>query len=373
MGKISRRLTIKAGTSALCALGLTGLPAKAGMSLPPISEADLAAGFTDRWNLIKSIDLSLKYLGSNAAQQTYPRLGISLDLMTRSLKRFREITKFAINAQTFARQVNLEFALYQVDPRPDTDTVLITGYYHPVFKASLTRNGIYQYPLYLKPRDLVLDRNQKPLGQQTANGLKPYPTRAEIERQNLLAGQELAYLSDPIERFLVHVEGSAQLQLNDGSTRQVGFVAKSGRQYSSVGKALIADSKVAADRMSLDGMKQFFHENPDQIETYLYKNEAYVFFDWTDSNGPYGCLGLPVTAMHSAAMDKDIFPPGGLVFIQAELAEGSLRQFVLDQDSGSAIKGRGRLDLYVGAGLRAERLAGNIKAPASLYYLLLKA
>ncbi|MBC7880580.1 MAG: MltA domain-containing protein [Anaerolineae bacterium] len=373
MAKISRRLTIKSGVSALCALGMTGLPAKAGMSPPPISEADLAAGFADRWNLIKSIDLSLKYLGSAAAQQTYPRLGISLDLMTRSLRRFREITKFAINAQTFARQVNLEFALYQVDPRPDTDTVLITGYYHPIFKASLTRNDVYRYPLYVKPRDLVLDRNKQPLGQQTANGLKPYPTRGEIERQNLLTGQELAYLSDPLERFLVHIEGSAQLQLTNGTTRQVGFVAKSGRQYSSVGKALIADGKVPADRMSLDGMKRFFRENPDQIETYLYKNEAYVFFDWADAGGPYGCLGLPVTAMHSAAMDKDIFPPGGLVFIQADLADGPLRQFVLDQDSGSAIKGRGRLDLYVGAGLQAEKIAGNIKTPASLYYLLLKA
>jgi membrane-bound lytic murein transglycosylase A len=342
------------------------------LPVPP-TLADLEAGFANRPSLLHSLDLSLDYLTKPSSWLSYPRFGISHALMERSLRRFRALLVTAHSPREFAEKVRSEFNLLAVNPNPEAPEVLITGYYHPVFRASLTPSETYRYPLYRRPVDLVLDESKQPLGRRTAEGLiAPYPTRAEIEQKNLLTGQELIWLADPLERFLVHIEGSATLKLPDGSLRHVGFVAKSGRPYSSIGKALIADGKIPKEQMSLSALKDYFRRNPQDLETYLYKNEAYVFFDWTDGRGPYGSLGMPVTAMHSAAMDKSIFPPGALLFIQAQLADGPLRQFVLDQDAGSAIVGPGRLDLFVGTGEQAEEKAGRIKHPAQLFYLLLK-
>ncbi|WP_051382892.1 murein transglycosylase A [Gloeobacter kilaueensis] len=369
-----RRAGARTIWATISALYLTSsLPVAAAPLLVPTdaTAVDLAGGWHDRWTLIRSIDTSLKYLKSPAAAAVYPREGVSRSRLASSLKHFREILKTAPDAQSFSARVLRDFQLYQVDPKPDSPEVLITGYYAPIYRASLKPTATFRYPLYRKPADLVTS-GERGLGQATARGIQPYPTRYEIEKQNLLAGQEIVWLADPLERFLVHVQGSARLQLTDGTTRSIGFAAKTDRPYRSIGKALVEDGKIRPEDLTLQAVKDYFKAHPDELESYLYKNDSYVFFRWTDDGGPYGSLGWPVTAMHSAAMDKRVFPPGALLFIQAELRDGPLRQFVLDQDTGAAIRGRGRLDLFVGTGPEAEYRAGQINSAARLYYLLLK-
>ncbi len=334
-------------------------------------EVDLAGGWHDRWTLIKSVDTSLRYLSTPAATRAYPRHGITRERLAASLRRFRAILKASPSAEEFSVRVGREFDLYRVNPEPDSPEVLITGYFAPLYRASRKPTATYRYPLYKTPSDLVTD-GVRGLGQRTAVGVRPYPARAQIEKQNLLAGGEIVWLADPLERFLVHVQGSAKLVLTDGTTRSVGFSAKTDRPYQSIGKALVADGKILEQDLTLQAVKAYFRAHPEKLESYLHKNESYVFFRWTDDGGPYGSLGFPVTAMHSAAMDKSVFPPGALLFIQAQTRAGMLRQFVLDHDTGAAIRGRGRLDLFVGTGPEAEDRAGQINAPARLYYLLLK-
>lgn len=364
--------TISLVLAALISLGSPGLANTPVLTPVPMTEADLAGGFHDRVLLMRSIDYSLQYLSSGSAANAYPRLGFSRERLVRSLKRFRQILKEAPNSWAFRVRLAREFSLYRVDSRPDSPEVMITGYFAPVYRASLRPTSTFRYPLYRVPADLALSSGNRALGRRTASGVDPYPSRAEIEQQNLLAGSELVYLSDPLERFLVHVQGSARLVFPDGRTRSLGFAAKTDRAYTSIGKALVLDGKIRAEDLTLQALKQYFQQYPEQLETYLYKNDAYVFFRWTDEGGPYGSLGLPVTPMHTAAMDKSVFAPGALLFIEAQLRDGPLRQFVLDQDTGAAIRGRGRLDLFVGTGPEAEYKAGQINGPARLFYLLLR-
>lgn len=339
----------------------------------PARSVDLAAGFHDRWTLIRATDWSLKYLKTNSAKRAYPRLGITQARVVRSLERFRQLLVVSTDDGQFAGHLREEFILYQVNFEPEMprDRVLMTGYFQPVYRASLTKSATFRYPLYRKPADLAVDGSGR-LGRRTASGVRPYPTRAEIEDTNLLAGLELVWLDDALARFLVHVQGAARLQLTDGRLFDIGFAAKTDRPYRSIGQALVRDGKIRAEDLTLQAVKDYFAQFPGQLESYLRLNESYVFFRPTDEGGPYGSLGVPVTGMHSIATDKAIFPPGCLAFIQAELKNGPLRQFALDQDAGAAIRGNGRVDLFVGTGPVAESIAGDINTRAQVYYLLLK-
>ncbi|MBC8121521.1 MAG: MltA domain-containing protein [Gemmatimonadaceae bacterium] len=354
------------------------IPTVFAQALVPIDDpgrgVDLAAGFRDRWTLIRATDWSLKYLKTNSAKRAYPRLGISHARVVRSLERFRRLLVDSADDVQFAKRLREEFVLYQVNFQPEMprDSVLMTGYFQPVYRASLTKSATFRYPLYRKPADLVVDGTGRALGRRTAAGVRPYPTRAEIEDTNLLNGLELVWLDDALARFLVHVQGAARLQLTDSRLFDIGFAAKTDRPYRSIGQALVRDGKIRAEDLTLQAIKDYFAQFPEQLEPYLRLNESYVFFRPTDEGGPYGSLGVPVTGMHSIATDKGIFPPGALAFIQAELKNGPLRQFALDQDAGAAIRGNGRVDLFVGTGPGAERIAGDINTRAQVYYLLLK-
>lgn len=199
--------------------------------------------------------------------------------------------------------------------------------------------------------------------------------------QGALKGLELVWLKSRLEAFLVQVQGSAKLALTDGSTMSLGYAGRTNYPYVSVGRELVNDDKFTLEELSLPLMLDFFRDNPQALDEYLPRNPRFVFFQSTNGAPPTGSLGVPVLAERSIATDKSLLPPGALALITTQLPyiDGSgqyvkrpVSRFVLDQDTGGAIKGAGRADLFMGSGQGAGDRAGLINETGQLYYLMLK-
>lgn len=324
---------------------------------------------SDRQNLLQAIDHSIQYIRTPLADRRYPVAGISRDLMERSLVRFRRLVQVSRTAKDLQQAVNREFDLYQSVGRDGTGQVQFTGYYEAVYKASRTRTNEFQYPLYRLPADF----DQWP---------SPHPTRAMLEGSKQLAGLEIAWLSDRFQAFLVHVQGSARFELPDGNLLTVGYAGKTDQPYRSVGAELVRDGKMRLEDVTLQTLIEYFQKNPQDLNTYLNRNPSFVFFRDTKGKPATGSLGVPVSAERSIATDKKIFPSGGIALIRTEIPfenpkTGKLelrpvQRFVLDQDTGGAIRGAGRVDIFMGTGDLAKQRAGLIKGDGELYYLVLK-
>jgi membrane-bound lytic murein transglycosylase A len=323
----------------------------------------------DRAALVSAVDQSLKYL--KTAQRAYPVLGISRDRTEKSLRRFRQLVlskKTAVELQT---AVQKEFQLYESSGKDGQGLVNFTGYYEPVHAASRKPTAEYRYPLYKAPAQLDTWKS-------------PQPTRLDLEgkdglqaSQGKLKGLEFVYLKDRFQAFLIQVQGSSRLQLTDGTTMSVGFAGATNYPYSGVGKELVKDGKFTLEELTLPKVVNYFQQNPADLDEYLPRNQRFVFLRNTQGAPAIGSLNLPVTGERSIATDKKIMPPGALALIQTQLPDRDLNsqpvsRFVLDQDTGSAIVGPGRVDLFMGTGDAAGAKAGLVNTPGKLYYLLLK-
>ncbi|WP_293340049.1 MltA domain-containing protein [Microcoleus sp. CAWBG58] len=332
----------------------------------------------DKQLLLKSIDYSLGYLNSQAAKSAYSRYrvsGITRDRVRRSLARFRELVVSSTTPTQLQESVKREFVFYKSIGKDNKGTVAFTGYFEPTYQASRTPNSEYRYPLYKAPPNLGSWR-------------QPHPTRLELEgadalqgSKGLLRGLELVWLRDRFQAFLVHVQGSAKLQLTDGGVMTVGFAGKTSHSYTGVGRELVKDGKFTLEQLTLPKLNEYFTNFPADMDKYLPKNQSFVFFQNTNGAPATGSIGVPVTAERSIATDKVLMPPGALALISTKLpypnAAGKLEQnavnrFVLDQDTGGAIKGAGRVDVFMGTGNMAGDRAGYINSTGELYYPLLK-
>jgi membrane-bound lytic murein transglycosylase A len=332
----------------------------------------------DREALIKSIDQSLKFLNTRSAKKAYSRYpvpGFNRDRVYRSLVRFRQLVLTSESPKDLQNAVKKEFLFYQSIGNDDKGTVVFTGYYEPIYRASRQRTSAYRYPLYTLPTDF-------------ASWSKPHPTRAELEGKNALLGQksrlsgsELVWLSDRLEAFLVQIQGSAQLELTDGSKMTVGFAGATDYPYTSVGKELAKDGMLPAKGITLPVLIKFFQDNPSAMSEYIPRNNRFVFFRNSQGAPAQGVINVPVTPERSIATDRSLMPPGALALVHTQLpffdSGGKIEQkvvsrYVLDQDTGSAIKGAGRVDYYMGTGKRAGDRAGVTGGAGKLYYLLLK-
>ncbi|HOK94806.1 MAG TPA: MltA domain-containing protein [Anaerohalosphaeraceae bacterium] len=277
--------------------------------------------------------------------------------------------------------IRSKFEVYQSVGCDDKGTVLFTGYYTPIFDGSLTPSDKYRYPLYKQPADLVKNEKGDILGQRMPDGsLRKYPSRKEIEQSGMLKGQEIAWMADPFEVYIAHVQGSALLRTPDGKMVTLGYAASNGHEYNSIGRQMVKDGVVPAQGLSLKAMIDYFKANPQQIDKYIYLNPRYVFFR-TDSGNPRGCLNEPVLPMRTIATDKSIYPRACLAFLNTRLprpmADGTIQKapytgFALDQDAGGAIRAPGRCDVYMGIGEQAGRMAGQVYEEGKLYYLFLR-
>ncbi len=341
---------------------------------------DFTGGWRDLDTLKAAIRNSLNYLSKASSRQYYPYGQITHAQAVASLQTFLTLLDSGARADEVNALIAVDYDVYESVGCDDLGTVLFTGYYTPIFNGSYEQTDAFRYPLYKAPQDLVKNADGQTLGRRWADGkLAPYPSRAEIEVSGMLKGQELIWLSDPFEVYIAHVQGSAKIRLSDGRIVTVGYSANNGHDYVSVAAKLVADGKIASDHISLATMIEYFKAHPEDVDVYVRSNPRFVFFQSSEGT-PRGSLNEPVIPWRTIATDKSIFPRGCLAFLSTTLPQvqdgrmsiQTFDGFVLDQDTGGAIRAPGRCDIYMGEGDEAGQLAGQTYQEGRLYYLFAK-
>ncbi|CAN5258465.1 murein transglycosylase A [soil metagenome] len=269
---------------------------------------------------------------------------------------------------------------------------LMTGYYEPIVEGSRRKSERFATPLLAAPTDLIgvdlgdlvpelkdaQSRGLRPRGRlvTTQDGRRtivPYWSRAELESRGW-TGEALVWLADPIEAFFLQVQGSGRVRLEDGSIVRVGYADTNGYPYRSIGRWLIDQNELKADEASMQGIQVWARLNPGRLSELLNQNPAYVYFRElpVSGDGPIGAMGVPLTAERSIAVDPKFIPLGAPVFVSTTqpLSNQPLRRLMMAQDTGSAIRGAVRADVYWGSGAAAGEIAGRMKQRGELFVLL---
>jgi len=301
-----------------------------------------------------------------------------------TLERFLEIVRSRPSPAQLDAAVRREFRVLR-SIGDGSGTVLFTGYYLPELRGALERGGPFQVPLHRAPDDLVTARardfpqlSEDVVGRVEGGRLLPYPTRAEIANGALHGKRaELLFVDSAVDAFFLEVQGSGIVRLPDGTARVVTFAGKNGHRYAAVGAELVRRGAMTREALSLQSIKAWLLANPSEQEAVLATNPSYVFFRFADA--ALGSIGVPVTAGRTIATDFRVYPKGALAFVASERAAdetGStfvpFSRFVLDQDTGGAIRTSERVDLFFGSGAYAESAAGRMRHPGALFYLLLR-
>ncbi len=364
------------------------LAAVAGRDLPDFRD-DM-----DRESLVRAVRKSLEYYARIPGRTSW-RLGdrrVTVRDMRESLEAFLRIVESGASGAELDRRVREDFDVWRAAGSGPSGRVLFTGYYEPVLRGSIVRTDRYRYPIYRRPDDAVVVhlgkfrekyRNERLVGRVENGELVPYWSREEIDGAGALEnrGLEIAWFADPVDLFFLHIQGSGMICTDDGPCFQVSYAQSNGRPYRSIGKLLIDSGRATREDLSMQGIKRYLRERPEEIQEILNHNESYVFFR-TVEEGPVGSIGVVLTGGRSIATDSALFPRGALAFVKTRrpaIGPGGeirswvpLTRFVLNQDTGGAITGAGRVDLFFGRGREAEIAAGHLKEDGELYFLVLK-
>jgi len=267
---------------------------------------------------------------------------------------------------------------------------LFTGYFEPLLDGSRTRDSRYRIPLYGRPADLVtVDlglfaddlAGRRITGRIDGGRLLPYESRAEI-MAGALAGRApvLAWVDDPVDAFFLQVQGSGRVRLREGGVLRLGYAASNGHPYVSIGRVLVARGALAPEAVSLQTIRAWIADHPDEAAALLAANPSYVFFRALSGDGPLGSQGAVLTPGRSLAVDRRFIPLGAPVYLvgtmpapEAGDADRPLNRLLIAQDTGGAIRGPLRGDVFWGFGPRAEAIAGRMKHPGRIYLLLPRA
>ena len=262
---------------------------------------------------------------------------------------------------------------------------LITGYYEPLLKGSLEPTDEYRYPLYGLPEDLLIVdlgavypqlNGMRLRGKLVGNRVVPYYDRAQLDDDpELLRGAEILWVNSLVDVFFLHVQGSGRVRLTDGSTVGVGYAGQNGHPYQSIGRVLIEMGELDKDEVTLFTIRDWLDANPERLNEVLARNPSYIFFELRDdpSDGPFGSLNVALTPARSVAVDRSVIPLGAPVWLQTTLPDERQSPFdrlMLAQDTGGAIKGHVRADVFWGQGDEAELLAGLMKQQGRIFVLL---
>ena len=304
--------------------------------------------------------------------------------MAASLELFRDEYLAAPDAATLGRRLAERFLMF--DSVRDRGENLFTGYYTPELEASATPTATLDTPLYALPFDIVkvrLDRFGDGLpavtlmGRVVAGELVPYFTRREIQSGKALEqrAEPIAFVN-AIELSILQIQGSGELRFPDGRRIKVGYAASNGHPYRSIGAVLVRTEAMPLEDVSLQSIRAWLQAHPEQRQHVLNANPSYVFFQVRDE-GPLGNLRVELTPGRSLAADQRLIPAGSLVYVETQVPEPGLpeqqrtvQRFMLVQDTGGAIRGHGRADLFWGAGPDAEWIAGHQRGNGRLVLLV---
>lgn len=268
-----------------------------------------------------------------------------------------------------------------------SDEGLFTGYYEPRLKGSRQWSARFRVPLYRRPDDLVtVDlglfreewEGERLVGRVVDGGLSPYPTRAEIAAGALAGrGLELIWVDDPIDAFFLHVQGSGRVELAEGGVMRVGYAESNGRVYVALGRVLVERGAIAAEEVSLDSIRAWLAAHPVEAAEVMAMNPSFVFFRELAGEGPLGAQGVTLTPGRSLAVDRRFLPLGAPLWVDAwapvpepGAPDRPFRRLMVAQDTGGAIRGPIRGDVFWGAGPEARAVAGRMQHRGA-YYLFL--
>lgn len=238
---------------------------------------------------------------------------------------------------------------------------LFTGYFEPELNGAMQPDARYRYPIYREP--------------EIAKVSNPWLTRREIETGEYMQGKglEIAWVDDPVELFFLQIQGSGRVKLTDGNVIRVGYGGSNGHEYRSIGVELVRRGVYTAHQVSAEVIKNWVRRNPEDGKELLFHNPAYVFFrklkDLPADQGPLGAMNRSVTAMRTVAVDPEFVPLGAPVWIEKD-GENPLHRLMVAQDTGSAIKGPQRADIFFGTGDQPGRAAGKLRDGGRMVVLL---
>jgi len=280
------------------------------------------------------------------------------------------------------------------EPRRVAADGFLTGYFEPEFHGSRTRDATHRTPLLMRPDALVAvtDANRPAafpkdhaFALRTSDGRLEMPPDRGAIMDGALDGQglELVWLADPVDAFYIHVQGSARIRLADGGSMRVGYAGKTGHPYTAIGRVMIERGLAEPGTVTMDVLRDWLAANPEEIDGVLRRNRSYIFFrevtEVGPDEGPVGAAGLPLVAGRSLAIDAGHHAYGTPIFVSARLplADGTdarpFNRLMIAEDTGSAIVGPARGDVFFGSGALAGAMAGRIQHPAEMVVLLPRA
>lgn len=290
---------------------------------------------------------------------------------------YNELCRLSLDAKDAKNFFMTHFEPHKITLQGSKERGLLTGYYEPQLRGSLVKKEPYIYPIYKTPSDLVAVelgtiypelKNYRLRGRVEGNKLVPYYTRGDAKP---LKSEVICYTDSKIDLFFLEVQGSGRVVLEDKKSIFIGYDNQNGYPYASVGKYLADIGAIPLEEVSMQSIKAWLDKNPSRIDEVLNHNRSMVFFRQKESPAT-GSLGLVLTPNRSVAVDRNFISLGSMLYLSADAQERSLNRIVMAQDTGGAIKGAIRADLFFGHGKEGEEIAGKLKAPLEMWILLPK-
>jgi membrane-bound lytic murein transglycosylase A len=354
----------------------------------PLFEDDM-----DLHSLQEALERNLQYLGKLSPDHgfVYGPDRYTCRQVMESQTALLEMIRSVSGPKELNDRVRKEFVVYKAAGRDGR--VLFTGYFEPILQGRLRPDSIFKYPIYRKPDDLIkIDlslfneefKGKSIIARIAGKSVIPYYSREQISEGMALEGRnlELAWLKDPVDVAFLQIQGSGRLDLGEGKWTRVGYSETNGRPYRSIGRYLIEHGFISEEDMSMQAIRRCLESRPDTVEEVLNYNPSYIFFRDLGESPPVGSIQVPITPGRTLALDSRFFPPGAIAWMKAQKPkvndQGQLvswepfSRFVMNQDTGGAIKGPGRADLFWGSGPYAELAAGHMRQEGELYILIKK-
>ncbi len=365
-------------------------PTSSGYRLFPVSFGDLPGWQKDDPRaLLAAMARCLSHIHGVKPYRT-GSLGLTSDdllpLLTAAADRSADIS--AAEARSFFEDCCIPFRIEREDAQPG----LVTAFYEPEVEVAAQPDDIFAHPFYFRPDDLIdLDDKSRPadmdsgymFGRTTPSGVTEYPDRKAIDEGFLEGcGLEIAWARSRVDVFFAHIQGAARLRYPDGNIRRITYAAKAGHPFSPVGKLLIDLGEIDREQISMQSIRKWLAENPAKVDEILWHNRSYIFFRDADVSddmlGPVAAAKVPLVAGRSLAVDRVIHTFGYPFFVHAptllHLDNGlPFARLMLALDTGSAIVGPSRGDIFTGSGYEAGEQAGTVRNEADFYILIPKA
>ena len=297
----------------------------------------------------------------------------------RTRKIYKDICKKAKDSENARYFIEHEFLPYKINTNKGKEEGLLTGYYEPELSGSLKKTKKYKYPIYETPEDLIMVdlssiyphlKNYRLRGKIDGNKLVPYHTRKQSSSKHIPA-KIICYTDSKIDLFFLEIQGSGRVKLENGKVLYIGYGNQNGHRYRAIGKYLVKIGALKLKEVSLQSIRAWLDKNPRRVDEVLNYNKSVVYFKQREKAAS-GSLGVCLTASRSIAVDRRYIPLGSILYLNANIEEERVSKIVLAQDTGGAIKGAIRADMFLGCGREAREVAGKLKSSLELWILLPK-